>query len=140
MLQGSTVSFTVVAPDAPDLPAAPPPASGAEDLAAREGPPLRILVVEDNTVNQQLALLLLEKLDYTADVVGDGAEAIQALERRRYDVVLMDVVMPVMDGLEATRRIRGRWSAAERPSVIAMTGGALPVTGRCAWRRGWTTI
>ena len=125
--QGSTVSFTVVAPAAPGLTAAAPlPAAGAEDLAPAEGPPLQILVVEDNAVNQQLAVLLLEKLEHAADVAGDGAEAIQALERRRYDVVLMDVVMPTMDGLEATRRIRQRWSEAERPRIIAMTGGGLP--------------
>jgi CheY-like chemotaxis protein len=129
LLQGSTVSFTIVAPAAAEAAIgvrAEEPAPAAEKLAGAEGVPLRILVAEDNTVNQQLAVLLLEKLGYAADVVGDGVEAIQALERRPFDVVLMDVVMPAMDGLEATRRIRQRWSETERPWIIAMTGGALP--------------
>jgi CheY-like chemotaxis protein len=86
--------------------------------------PLRVLVAEDNAVNQRLALLLLEKQGHRADVVGNGAEALEALERGRYDVVLMDVQMPEMDGLEATRRIHERW-ASERPRIIAVTAGAM---------------
>ena len=91
-------------------------------LAARL--PLRILVAEDNVVNQRLVLLLLGKLGYRADVVGNGLEAIEAVERQRYDVVLMDVQMPEMDGLEACRRIVGRWAAAERPTIVALTANA----------------
>jgi CheY-like chemotaxis protein/HPt (histidine-containing phosphotransfer) domain-containing protein len=87
--------------------------------------PLRILLVEDNAVNQQLALLLLEKLGYRADVAANGLEALEALERQPYDVVLMDVEMPQMDGLEATRRIRERAPAANGPHVIAVTANAL---------------
>jgi PAS domain S-box-containing protein len=101
--------------------------------APREGPvdqlaermPLRILVAEDNVVNQQLALLLLKKLGYRADVTADGLEALQALEREPYDVVLMDVQMPKMDGLEATRRIHQRWPQGRRPHVIAATANAM---------------
>jgi PAS domain S-box-containing protein len=95
--------------------------------AAVTGPasvPIRILVAEDNAVNQQLALLLLQKLGYRADVAADGREALEALERQPYDVVLMDVHMPEMDGLEATRRIHQRW-AEERPRIVAMTANAL---------------
>ena len=87
---------------------------------------LRILVVEDNPVNQQLMLLLLEKLGYRADVAANGVEALEALERQPYDAVLMDVEMPEMDGLEATRRIHGRWPPERRPHIVAVTANALP--------------
>jgi CheY-like chemotaxis protein len=94
-----------------------------EDIAERR--PLRILVVEDNAVNQQLALLLLQKIGYRADVAANGVEGLEALERQPYDVVLMDVEMPEMDGLEATRRIHQRWSNEQRPHIIAVTANAL---------------
>ena len=87
--------------------------------------PLRILLAEDNAVNQKVALKLLEQLSYTADVVSNGVEAIDALERERYDVVLMDVQMPELDGLDATRQICERWPAAERPRIVAMTANAM---------------
>jgi PAS domain S-box-containing protein len=96
------------------------------EQAARPVPgALRILVAEDNAVNQQLAVLLLQKLGYRADVAGDGTEAIEALERQPYDVVLMDVQMPEMDGMEATRRIHQRWPAETRPYIIAVTANAM---------------
>jgi CheY-like chemotaxis protein len=107
--------------------------AGVPAPTRREGPveqlaerlPLRILLAEDNVVNQQLALLLLEKLGYRADVAADGLEALQALEREPYDVVLMDVQMPKMDGLEATRHIHQRWPQGRRPHVIAATANAM---------------
>jgi CheY-like chemotaxis protein/HPt (histidine-containing phosphotransfer) domain-containing protein len=99
-------------------------AEPAEQLAARM--PLRILVAEDNAVNQQLALLLLKKIGYRADVATNGFEALHALQRERYDVVLMDVQMPEMDGLEATRHIHERWPKGPRPHVIAVTANAMP--------------
>jgi PAS domain S-box-containing protein len=87
---------------------------------------LRILLAEDNPMNQKVALRLLERLGYTADVAWNGLEAIAALERQPYDVVLMDVQMPELDGLDATRRICERWPAESRPRIIAMTANALP--------------
>ncbi len=86
---------------------------------------LRILVAEDNPVIQKLAPAFLNKLGYGCDLVSNGVEALQALEREPYDLVLMDVQMPEMDGFEATRRIRQRFSAEERPTVVAMTAHAM---------------
>jgi PAS domain S-box-containing protein len=87
---------------------------------------LRILLAEDNAMNQKVALRLLERLGYRADIANNGLQAIEALERKRYDVVLMDVQMPELDGLDATRQIVERWPAETRPHIIAMTANALP--------------
>ncbi|GAA3245013.1 hypothetical protein GCM10017691_51760 [Pseudonocardia petroleophila] len=101
-------------------PADPTPAAVPDTV-----PPLRILVAEDHPVNQRVVQLLLAKLGQRADVVSDGVEALAAVARREYDVVLMDVGMPELDGLEATRRIRRRMRG-RGPRIVAVTADALP--------------
>ena len=87
--------------------------------------PLAILLAEDNAVNQKLALRLLAQMGYRADVAGNGLEAVQAVARQPYDVVLMDVQMPELDGLDATRQIRDGQPAGGQPRIIAMTANAM---------------
>ena len=94
-------------------PAAPSP-------IAPEAHPLRILVAEDNVVNQRVVALTLKRLGYRADIVADGTEVLDALVRSTYDVILMDVRMPLMDGIEATQHIRSNASIAQ-PRIVAMT-------------------
>ncbi|MCP2728112.1 response regulator [Limnofasciculus baicalensis] len=87
--------------------------------------PLRILLAEDNLINQKVALRILERIGYQADVVRNGLEVIDALRKIRYDVVLLDVQMPEMDGLETARYICQEWLPNTRPWLIAMTAGAM---------------
>jgi PAS domain S-box-containing protein len=87
---------------------------------------LRILLAEDNAMNRKVALGFLKRLGYGADVASNGLEALEALEQQPYDVVLMDVQMPELDGLDASRRICERWPLESRPHIIAMTANALP--------------
>jgi signal transduction histidine kinase/DNA-binding response OmpR family regulator len=89
------------------------------------GTPLRILVAEDNPANQRVALRLLERLGHQADLAASGREVLERLARSAYDVILMDVQMPEMDGIEATRAICAQWPAGARPRVIAMTAEAM---------------
>ncbi len=88
-------------------------------------PPLKILLAEDNKVNQMVALRILERLGYRADVAGNGLEVLEALERQPYDVVLMDMQMPEMDGITATQEIIKAWPPEKRPFIIAMTANAM---------------
>lgn len=87
--------------------------------------PLRILLAEDNVINQKVALRILDRLGYRADVAGNGLEAVEALERQLYDVVLMDMQMPELDGLDATRRIRKQLPKERQPRIIATTANAM---------------
>lgn len=97
-------------------------AGAANDIVHSE----RVLLAEDNVVNQKVALLMLAKLGFRADVAADGHEVLEAVQRQHYDVVLMDVQMPELDGMEAARRICAKWPNREdRPWIIALTANAM---------------
>jgi CheY-like chemotaxis protein len=87
--------------------------------------PLRILLADDNRVNQKVGQVFLEKLGYRADVVSNGLEVLHALELQPYDMIFLDVQMPEMDGCSAAREIHRRWSKKDRPRLVALTGEAM---------------
>lgn len=125
--KGSTFHFTIQAEAAPKEPIDSRTLAPQPQTASKLGPshPLRILLAEDNAVNQKVALQMLKKIGYRADVACNGLEVLRALERQPYDVILMDIQMPEMDGLETARSIRKRWPASKQPKIIAITAYAM---------------
>jgi len=117
-----TIATILLGSQAAPAPSAHPPADRSAALGQHH--PLRILLAEDNAVNQRLAMRLLAQMAYDADIAPDGRQALAAIDSTPYDVVLMDVQMPELDGLSATREIRARWP--DRPLwIVAMTANAM---------------
>jgi PAS domain S-box-containing protein len=123
--KGSTFHFTIMTEAATSKPIHPAAGSKEQRICSKldRSRPLRILLAEDNAVNQKVALQMLKRLGYNADVAANGLEVLQALERQQYDVVLMDIQMPEMDGIDAAQKIRERWPNG--PKIIAITAYAL---------------
>jgi signal transduction histidine kinase/ActR/RegA family two-component response regulator len=123
--RGATFRFTIPV-DVVEECAPPARRKGAADAGFSDLPDLRILVAEDRALNREVVLRFLKRLGYQADWVANGTDLLKSLERGSYDVVLMDIQMPDMDGLEATRRVRRDLPPGRQPRIIAVTAAAFP--------------
>jgi CheY-like chemotaxis protein len=103
----------------------PPQAPSVFNTALGNEKPLRILMAEDNLINQKVAQRVLGKLGYRADIASNGVEVVMALKQQAYDVVFMDIQMPEMDGIEATKQIRQTMPDSLQPRIVALTANAL---------------
>jgi CheY-like chemotaxis protein len=99
-------------------------AAGGSDTTLGERHPLRILIADDNVTNQKVAVHMLKRLGYRADIAANGLEALDSFRARAYNVILMDIQMPEMDGLDATRCIRADFSSSVQPYIIAITAAS----------------
>ena len=129
--KGSRFSFTIrgrtgaaAASLEPPVHAEPAQAAAADGDRLGDRHPLRVLVAEDNGVNQKVALAMLRHLGYRADLAANGVEAVEAVRRVPYDIVFMDLQMPHLDGIDATKQIIGEHPPARRPRIVALTANA----------------
>jgi signal transduction histidine kinase/HPt (histidine-containing phosphotransfer) domain-containing protein len=129
---GSTFEFIMMAENPARMLQTRMPAPRVEPVVPEASHPLRILLAEDSVVAQKVAIDVLERLGHSVHLVADGEDAVRALDTARYDVILMDMHMPGMDGLTATRRICERWPRDRRPRIIALSASDLP-EDRARW-------
>lgn len=129
--QGSTFHFAIALPLGKQAPIKRQVETFSEIKVIAQETPIKILLVEDNAFNQKVALLMLKKLGYKADVAGNGREAVERLSEKlnsanAYDLIFMDVQMPIMDGRTATKIIRENSASKTKPWIVALTADALP--------------
>ncbi|MBI4850698.1 MAG: response regulator [Acidobacteria bacterium] len=123
--KGSEFNFTILVKKASNNINEKPTSKLSQIPKLAQDLPLKILLADDNFINQKVVINLLKVLGYKADVVFNGLQVLEMLKQKKYDVILMDVQMPEMDGLTATREILKTYSSLERPKIIAMTAGAM---------------
>ena len=132
---GASFHFTVPTEAAPDV-AAPAATGSPYDSTLAQRRPLRILLAEDNEVNQRVARAMLRAFGYHADVAANGLEALDAVRRQRYDLVLMDIQMPEMDGLDATRAILALVTPVPPPRIVGLSANAMEADVQSAMQAG----